>query len=399
MSITDIRSLRNTAADHGDPVQRAREIAPVVDRYSADTEAGRNIAPEVAAAFTESELSWMLVPEELGGLGASAEDFILVIEEVSRADTSSGWSLMANAGGTALAAGFSNEAGVRKLFDGGQRAIVAGLFAPMGTATTSSGALHGRGRYQFGSGTAQATHIAGGVRLLNADGSALLDAGGHPITRSLFVPRESVEFLDGWHVMGLKGTGSYDYAFPEQEFDPDLSIPFPSVTPLRGRGFYSIGMKGIAAIGHAGVVLGAMKRALEEVARAVDGKRRQGYSSPVGEHVLFLDQFSRHDAIYQAARSFVLRTMQEVDANEPESEATPLQLARIRQAVSWAHDAAQQVIPFAHLWTGTAAFREPTLVGRITRDLFVATQHVMVDPITYSLNAPVLVAAYRAGRG
>ena len=30
-----------------------------------------------------------------------------------------------------------------------------------------------------------------------------------------FVPREQVEFKDGWHVMGLQGTGSYDYTIDD----------------------------------------------------------------------------------------------------------------------------------------------------------------------------------------
>ena len=72
-----------------------------------------------------------------------------------------------------------------------------------------------RAGYSFGSGSAHSPWIGGGALELR-DGEFVPGASGMPLIRAYFVPRERVEFLDNWDVMGLAGTGSYDYEVPEQ---------------------------------------------------------------------------------------------------------------------------------------------------------------------------------------
>ena len=44
-----------------------------------------------------------------------------------------------------------------------------------------------------------------------ADGMPQMMDNGMPVMMVALVPRDEVKFTDGWHVQGLKGTGSYDY--------------------------------------------------------------------------------------------------------------------------------------------------------------------------------------------
>jgi alkylation response protein AidB-like acyl-CoA dehydrogenase len=74
------------------------------------------------------------------------------------------------------------------------------------------------GRYSFGSGSGHAGWIGGGTLELDG-GELVMSAAGNPVIRAFFVPRDRVVFLGNWDVMGLSGTGSYDYEVPEQTVD------------------------------------------------------------------------------------------------------------------------------------------------------------------------------------
>jgi hypothetical protein len=59
------------------------------------------------------------------------------------------------------------------------------------------------------------------------------------------------------------------------------------------------------------------------------------------------------------------------------------------------HDVASEVVGFCRLWGGTQAFRNPSRLGRVVRDLAVATQHVLVDPVTLVDAGAVIVGTWR----
>jgi hypothetical protein len=139
-----------------------------------------------------------------------------------------------------------------------------------------------------------------------------------------------------------------------------------------------------------------MKRALEEVVRLTDGKRRMGYSSATQEHPIFRHQFNTHEASYRAARSYVMDVF--ADAEAAGVAGRPLngeQIARITQVNTWLHGVMSEVVGFCHLWGGTSSFRNPSALGRCTRDAAVATQHVLMDPITLVNSAPSILDSWR----
>jgi len=79
-------------------------------------------------------------------------------------------------------------------------------------------------------------------------------------------------------------------------------------------------------------------------------------------------------------------------------EVTPEVRARLRQATTWAHRAGAEVVQFAHLWGGSESIRSDSLLGRVSRDMAVATQHAFVDPMTIMDGAPALIERWRAVR-
>ena len=85
-----------------------------------------------------------------------------------------------------------------------------------GRRRRADGGFQVHGRFQFGSGIARATWIGGGALVRDADGNPELNDAGMPKVLAFVVPSDSVEITGNWDVMGLRGTGSFDYSIPEQ---------------------------------------------------------------------------------------------------------------------------------------------------------------------------------------
>ena len=56
-----------------------------------------------------------------------------------------------------------------------------------------------------------------------------------PDLRVALVPRAEITFTDGWHVQGLKGTGSYDYQLRDGFVPEHRTFALFAREPRRGR--------------------------------------------------------------------------------------------------------------------------------------------------------------------
>jgi alkylation response protein AidB-like acyl-CoA dehydrogenase len=378
-----------------DYTERARTVARVVEREANTIESDATITSAVYDALVEQELFWLLVPTEFGGGGKGIVEALKVIEEISRADGSTGWALMANAFSTGVAVGFMNDVGAREMFDGPARGITAGMIMPTGKAVRVDGGYRVTGKFQFGSGSAHASWIGAGFVVHDDAGNPVLDANGGPDCRIGFLPRTDVEFLGNWDVMGMVGTGSYDYLV-DDVFVPDrFTMETFSTVPVRPEPVYKLGLLGIGVGGHAPVALGIATRALEEVVRIASKKNRPGYDGAVGESQLFLRDFAKNEALLQAARAYVYQAHGDAEDSARRGEdITDEQRARLRQVTTWVQEVAGEIVQFAHRWAGSQAIRNPSALGRCSRDIAVATQHMLVDQISLVEAAKAIVPGY-----
>src|SRR3989454_7343107 len=76
-----------------DLVERARALAPLIEREADEIERTRRLPPAVTQALIENGLYRALLPKSFGGIEASLEAFMLMQEEVAKADASTAWCL------------------------------------------------------------------------------------------------------------------------------------------------------------------------------------------------------------------------------------------------------------------------------------------------------------------
>lgn len=397
MTLTETATV-GTSVDY---LQRARSIAAVLESQAEPSEAATDVTPEAHQAMVDQELYWMFVPRSYGGGEVDIVSGLKVLEEVSRADGSIGWVLMAASIGTRNASFFLPKEGRDELFGGENKAICAGFAAPLGKGVEVTGGMFGGApRLHFGSGSTWTTHLAVTCRVFDEAGNQLTLDGTAPDIRTVFMPIEKITILGNWDVMGLKATGSYDYALTPDQFMPEkytLRSAFWT-DPTLGVKSDVLPRGSIGFAGHVGVVLGIMKRALEEVARIVDGKSRQGYDVPVANHAVFKKAFSEADAKYHAVREYAFSVFREVeDSARNTGQVSAQSIARARQVTTWVHDVGTEVVNFAHLWGGTTTIRNPSALGRLSRDMAVARNHLAADPIGLVDSAGPILAAWQNG--
>jgi alkylation response protein AidB-like acyl-CoA dehydrogenase len=375
-----------------DMLTAARAVTDVVEREAAASEAAGTLTRPVVDALHEAGLFRLMTPKELGGEEADLTTVLAVYEEVTCADASTGWSLLANATTTGFAGAFLGERAVKAMFGGDADPVHAGQFAPRGTSVATEGGYTVAGTYSFGSGCAHARWMSGGTIELDGKGGApVISERGIPVIRAFFVPAENVELLGNWDVMGLCGTGSYDYSVPEQTVDEAYTFRLVEDEPRRGGPLYRLGVLGLTAAGHAAFALGVGKRALEELVAIVAGKQRLGASAPLREQQLFRHELGMHDAALRAARALVFESFDDAQSTlERGDDATALQRQRLRQATTYATRVAVDVLRFAYTAAGTDALR-PSVLQRCFRDMHAATQHIFVDPDTMTETGRLLL--------
>ena len=389
-----LTSEQTSAGDPGadlSPLARARALRPLIEANAERSEMHGTMPAEVVDALADAGLFWLLVPREVGGLEADATTALEVFEELAYADGSTGWSAMANATTSCFASIYTPDEAVEAMF-GSEMGIHAGMLGPMGQATVVEDGYLVSGRYQFGSGSGHANWLGAGVMEL-VDGEPAVSELGLPAMRVVFMPKERTEFRGNWDVMGLAGTGSFDYEVDEVVVPEAFSFLLLEASPQRGGPSYGIGLFGLTAIGHAGFALGVGSRALVEVLSIAKAKQRLG-AGPIAEQQLFQHEFAMHDAAMRAARSYTYEAFAEAEAAVVEhGMASLVEQQRMRQATTYATRIAADAARFAYTWAGSSGLRSPSVVQRCFRDIHAGTQHLYVDNNTLTGYTEAMLAA------
>ncbi len=369
-----------------------RAIESVVLANAARAESERTLPAETVKALWDSGLMQWMNPRDAAGSEPSLREMIEVWVEMARLDGSFGWIGIANLPSAAYAASYLPDAGFEEVFGAhDHRVTLGGQFAPNGLGNRVDGGYEVTGNWQFGSGTGHSEYVVGGFIPMH-DGEMLMAEHGLPEMLVAVFPREQVNFTDGWHVTGLKGTGSFDYN-AQGVFVPDARI-FPLFTrePRRGGVAFRLGIMPLTAAGHAGWALGVARSALDDVVELAQSKTRMGDTTTLAHKLTFQRNLAHHEAMWRAAHGLVLDTFTTVEQRLRAGESlTPMMRADMRMAATYATEASREIVQFAHLAAGTTAIREGSRLERAFRDLYTGTQHAFINEKTYTDSAQLIL--------
>ncbi len=372
-----------TASPAHDLLEKARALRPLIEAEADASDRELTLTKPVIEAFTKTGLFHMMVPKALGGAEVDCRTAIDVFEELAHQDGSIGWSQMANASATAYCAFIDPEA-AREMVGGKPDAVFAGQFAPRGAIRREGSGYRLSGEYGFGSGSGHASYLGGGGFVLGDDGAPEILPSGLPAYLCYFVPKAKVEMKGGWDVMGLRGTGSFDYRVPEQLVDARHSFYLFEPKVRTGGAIYGLGAAALAGLGHAGWGLGVARRALHEIVLiARGGRSRLGSASLIDQQVFRRELGERMFAL-NAVRTLNHEVYGRMERRLQAGET----LAKVDNdemmgATAYLTQVCEEIVTWAYRNAGSQGLRNPSLIQRCFRDMLTGGLHVFVDRRSY----------------
>ncbi len=364
----------------GQVVDRARGLRTVVGAEAAESERLRTMSPPIVDALWSSGLMTSFNPREAGGVEPDFAEMIETWIEMAWQDGSFGWIGIANFPSAFAAACYLPDIGFAEVFTGnGNQVTMGGQFAPLGQGVEVVGGYRLTGSWSFGSGTGHSQYVAAGFMPVH-DGQPRMMDNGMPVMKVALLPREQVTFTDGWHVQGLKGTGSYDYNVADVFVPESRTFDLFAREPLRGRSPAArMGLMAVTAAGHAAWALGVAKSMLDDVQELAATKFRMSDMASLASRPTFQKDLAHHVPAWRAARLLLLDVFGEAEKAADTDELTPANRADLRAAAVYATDVARECAQWAHLAAGTTSIREGSRLERAFRDLYTGTQHAFIS--------------------
>jgi alkylation response protein AidB-like acyl-CoA dehydrogenase len=370
----------------------ARSLRALVRDNVEACEAERTMTKTVVEALWKSGLMQLQNVPEAGGSEPSVPEMLEVWEELAWQDASLGWIAIANLPSSGFASAYLPQAGFEEVFTANDnRVTLAGQFAPNGQGQVVEGGYQLTGAWNFGSGTGHSEYVVGGFMPFE-NGAPRMQDNGLPEMLVAVLPREEVTFTDGWHVTGLKATGSFDYNTADTFVPAHRTFPLFTREPVRGGKVFELGIMPITGAGHAAWAMGLSRSALDDVTELAQLKVRMGDATPLAHKMTFQRGLSHHEGMWRAAwlgvKDINARVWDDLQAGKP---LTPLMRANMRIAATYATEAAREIVQFCHLSAGTTAIREGSRLERAFRDMYTGTQHTFIGEKTYVDAATILM--------
>ena len=370
-------SIGSKGTSFEDLRRAANEILPLVEAEADEAERLYHLTDRLVAEFRRKGLYTLLTPKVLGGAEMPYVEAMELVERVAAVDGSAGWCMMVEGVMGASLGSFLPDQGARTVFPNGADVTMAGNGVPRGFARPVDGGFLIKGHWAYGSGIYHAEWIHSGCFIMDGEKMKLNQDGAPEIVLCQH-PKSSIELKGNWDVLGLRGTGSYDYTLKE----PELFVPahmcymFDAVEPARGGPQYGTGLVGFTSWGHTSWALGVGRRALDELAKLARG--RADVFGKLCDSASFRQSFADAEAKYRAARAFVYSAWDALSERVAKGEKPNLEeIALIRLAMRHLHNVISDLSTFAHRAARGASLR-PSQLQRCYRDIHAGTQHILL---------------------
>ena len=369
----------NLHTDVSGAVAAARNIAPLLAETSKDSENARQVDRRAVAALREAGLSRIMKPLDHGGAQLSLRAQIQSCVETARADSASSWLMMVCGAHDFVLGGFPEDC-LQEVFKDNPDVLIAGTLAPQGKVTRAPGGWMLEGRWQFCSGVDHSPWLMFGALQADADTDPEPWGAVH-----LMVPKDQIEVIDTWHVLGMRGTGSKDVV-ARQVFVPEhrsVATPllFTGRSPHARAAVYRLPvLPSLASMG-AGSVYGIAERAyaafIEKTRKRGDvligGSKAQhtGVQRRVAEARLELDAAGRLlDAICDRWDDLMAKD---------EGPLSPELRVRIRLDAAYVVELCRRAVDRIFAGSGAHGVYDDNELQRAHRDLHTASHHAIFD--------------------
>ena len=372
-------------------IEAAKGLAPQIQASAEEIEQSRRLPPSLVDAMAQAGLFRLWIPRALGGEETDPLTFVRVIEEISKADGAAGW-CVALCGGNNVFAGYLPAEAAREIYGSDPNARTAGVFRPAGNATVVDGGYRVTGRWPLASGCQHSNWIVGGCRILDGD-QPRLSPDGAPITRILFFPARECEILDTWHSIGLRGTGSHDFAVADVFVPATHSLSFRE-PPVEPGPLYALPTIALFSTGLAAVALGIARHAIDILTALAGAKMASRSRQPLRDDGTLQANLGRAEALLRAGRAFVYEVLGEAwEVVNAGQTVTVAQRAALWLASTHAASTAKEATELMFSAGGSASPYTSSGLERCVRDIHAVAQHLIVAAPNYQMVGQAFLGA------
>jgi alkylation response protein AidB-like acyl-CoA dehydrogenase len=372
-------------------VERARALQPLISREADEIERTRRLTPAVTAALIDNGLYRALLPQSFGGAEAPLDIFMQMQEEIAKADASTAWCL-GQCSVCAMTAAYLDRDAAEEIFNTPPGILAWGAIAHEVKAVP--GGYMANARWDFASGSRQASWLGAHVRVVEADGTPRKKQDGSVEIRTILFPMASATMYDVWDVIGLKGTGTDSYSVDNLFIPEKFAALRDDPNALRETGpLYKLSTNMVFGMGFAATALGVARATLDAAIALSRKKTPQGLSA-MRENNAVQGLIGRTEASLRAARAYLYATASEVwcdlERGEPISEAHRIAL---RIGATWTiHQSASVVDTAYHMAGATAVFAANPFERRF-RDMHAIAQQIQARDTHYEDAGRAILAA------
>jgi alkylation response protein AidB-like acyl-CoA dehydrogenase len=358
-------------------------LTPQIEAFAEESERTRRLPLPLVEAMARAGLFRLWMPQALGGPEVDPMTFLRVVETISRVDGSAGWCQMIS-GSLSAFGGYLPMAGAQQIFGCDPLAAVGGHFAPFGQAVVEPGGYRVTGRWPLASGCQHCAWLVGNCRVVDCN-RPRLRPDGTPVMRMMMLPADACQILDTWDSVGLRGTGSHDYAVTNIFVPDDHSLSFRE-PPVQSGPLYAMPSIALFAAAIAAVPLGIARHAIDLVTRLVASKVTIRSRQTLREEPSVQVDLGRAEAVLRSGRAFLYETLEDtwriVNGGGTLDVA---QRALLRLAGTHAANSATQAVDLMFNVGSSASVYESAGLGRCLRDIRTAGQHIAVVPSNYGM--------------
>jgi alkylation response protein AidB-like acyl-CoA dehydrogenase len=362
-------------------LERVDEIAPILERNAARTEADRRVAQENIDALAAAGVFKVTVPRRFGGYEMTVREKLEVSARVGETCGSTGW-VVALINVCNWMAGVLPERAQQDIFGANPDARVAGVLNPSSEVARVDGGYRLSGKWPWASGSWHADWALVGMMVPGADGRFVDQA-------LAFIPMSDLSINETWFVAGMKGTGSNtivaeDVFVPEHRiYSVVRAMDNEYATEHGDETLYRSSFIPLLTVVLAGPQLGMGRAALRYVMEKAP-KRGITYTKfeRQTESTAFQLQIADAAMLIDTAHLHVLRATADIDAAAARGEKLSyLMRARARNDTAYAITKIREAIDVLISAHGASSFADASPLQRHWRDSNTAGRHAVIDPL------------------
>jgi len=382
--------------DAQDVVQRARDLAPIIDTAADEIERTRRLPEPVLAGMHGARMFRLLLPRSAGGEEVEPGTYLRAVEQIARHDGSLAWNMFVGNSSSILAA-YLPEATAREIW-ADPRTVVAWGPPSEHRARAVPGGYRVSGRWEFASGCRAANWMGAHCQVEEPDGSLRLNHVGRPAIRSLIYPASQAKLVDTWNTIGLRGTASDTYelddVFVPEAFSGTREDPAENREPGP---LYAFTQQGLYAVGVAGVALG-IAGAMHSAFIALASEKKPRGLGRLADNAVVQSKVAMAEAGLESAKAWLLAVLADIYARA--DGATPINIAdraRVRLACCNAIQQSVDVADMTYKEAGVSAIFPGTPFERRFRDIHTLTQQIQSRAAHFEAVGSILLGNEPAG--